>query len=62
MRRTCFAAALTVLLKDTQTGKNLKFLATPELLKGVAVKDQVAIVFATAGQTLRAKSITKAGG
>ena len=51
----------TVTLKDAQTGKNLKFLAKPELLKGLAVKDQVAIVYATEGQALRATSITKAG-
>lgn len=52
----------SVTLKDAQTGQNLKFLASPLLLKGVAVKDQVAIVFTTEGKTLRATAITKAGG
>lgn len=52
----------TVTLKDAQTGQNLKFLATPALLKGIAVKDQVAIVYAPESKPLRATSITKAGG
>ena len=52
----------SVTLKDAQTGKNLKFLASPQLLKGVAVKDQVAIVYTSEGKTLRATAITKAGG
>jgi len=37
---------------------NLKFLASPPLLKGVAVEDQVA----AEDKTLRATFITKAGG
>jgi hypothetical protein len=52
----------SVTLKDAQTGQHLKFVASPQLLKGVAVKDQVAIVFTPEGKTLRATAITKAGG
>ena len=46
-------------LKDAESGMNLTFAASPELLKGLAVKDQVTVVFAKEGQTLRATSIKK---
>jgi hypothetical protein len=46
-------------LKDAESGMNLTFAASPELLKGIAVKDEVTVVFAKEGQTLRATSIKK---
>ena len=52
----------SVTLKDAETGKNITFVAAPAQLKGVAVKDQVTIKFTPEGSTLRATSVTKAGG
>jgi hypothetical protein len=41
-------------LNDAESGMNLTFAATPELLRNIAVT----VVFAQEGQTLRATSIT----
>ncbi|OLC17120.1 MAG: hypothetical protein AUH29_03135 [Candidatus Rokubacteria bacterium 13_1_40CM_69_27] len=56
------AAQSTLTLRDAQTRQNLTFLARPELLKDVAVKDEVAVVYAQEGGKLRATAIRKAGG
>lgn len=56
------AARSTLTLRDAQTRQNLTFLARPELLKDVAVRDEVAVVYAEDGGTLRATAIRKAGG
>jgi len=39
----------------------LTFLARPDLLRGIASKDEVTVKFAPTGKTLRATSIEKAG-
>jgi hypothetical protein len=56
------AGAGTLTLRDAQTQHDLTFQAPAELLTGVAVKDQVAVVYAQEGGTLRATAIRKAGG
>jgi hypothetical protein len=48
-------------LKDAETGAALTFRARPELLRGIAPTDEVAVTFAPEGRTLRATSIEKAG-
>ena len=53
------SAKSTITLKDAETGKNLTFRASPEQLKGIAVKDDVTIVYAAEGKDLRATSIKK---
>ena len=53
-------AQKTFTLKDAQTGKPLTFVASPELLQGLKVKDEVSVVYATEGAKLRAMSIKKA--
>jgi hypothetical protein len=55
------AAQSTLTLRDAQTRQNLTFLARPELLREVAVKDEVAVVYAQEGGRLRATAIRKAG-
>lgn len=55
-------AKSTLTLRDAQTNKDLTFLARAEMLKGVAVKDEVAIIYAQDGGTLRATAIRKVGG
>jgi hypothetical protein len=52
-------AQKTITLKDAESGKNLTFTATPELLRGIAVKDQVIVKYAADGARLRATSVTK---
>lgn len=47
----------TITMKDAETGKNLTFVAGPEPLRGLAVRDEVAVVFTAEGKTLRAASI-----
>ena len=47
-------------LKDAETGGPLTFLARPDLLRGIAPKDEVTFTFAPEGKTLRATSIEKA--
>jgi hypothetical protein len=49
----------TLTLKDAQTGKPLTFNATPEQLRGVKVNDEVAVVYAVEGTSMRATSIKK---
>jgi hypothetical protein len=51
----------TLTLKDAETGAALTFLARPDLLRGIAPRDEVAVTFAPEGRTLRATSIEKAG-
>jgi hypothetical protein len=46
-------------LKDAESGKVLTFSAGVDLLKGIALRDQVIIVYAAEGKTLRATSIKK---
>ncbi len=48
-------------LKDAESGMNLTFLATPELLKGLARNERVTVIFTTEGQKLVAKSVKKEG-
>ena len=54
-------ARSTLTLKDAETGGPLTFLARPDLLRGIAPKDEVTVKFAPTGKTLRATSIEKAG-
>lgn len=50
----------TLTMKDAETGEDMTFVAdTPEMLKGIAPKDQVTVVFTARGKTLRATSIKK---
>ena len=49
----------TLSLKDAESGMALTFVTTPELLKGVKVKDEVTVVYKSEGKTLRATSIKK---
>ena len=50
----------TLTMKDAETGENLTFVAEkPEMLKGIAPRDQVTVVFTAQGKTLRATSIKK---
>jgi hypothetical protein len=49
----------TLSLQDAETGKVLTFTATPDLLKGIAVRDEVQVVYAPEGKTLRATAIKK---
>jgi hypothetical protein len=49
-------ARSTLTLKDAGP---LTFLARPDLLRGIAPKDEVAVKFAPTGKTLRATSIEK---
>jgi len=46
-------------LKDAESGKILTFSAGPDLLRGIALRDQVIVVYAAEGKTLRATSIKK---
>ncbi len=53
-------AQSTLTVKDAETGEDLTFVAdTPEMLKGIAPRDRVTVVFTEQGKTLRATSITK---
>ncbi len=49
----------TLTLRDAETGKPLTFMASRDLLRGIAAKDTVTVRFAPEGQTLRATSIAK---
>ena len=50
----------TLTMKDAETGEDLTFVADrPEMLKGIAPKDRVTVVFTAQGKTLRATSIKK---
>ena len=49
----------TLSLKDAESGKALTFVASPDLLKTVKVKDQVKVTFTEDGKTLRATAITR---
>ncbi len=51
----------TLTLKDAETGGPLTFRARPDLLRGVAPRDEVTVKFEPEGKTLRATSIEKAG-
>jgi hypothetical protein len=53
------AAKHTLTLRDAQTSKDLTFVASPEVLRGVAVRDQVAVVYAENGGRLTATAIRK---
>jgi hypothetical protein len=46
-------------LRDAESGMNLTFVATPEQIKGIAVKDMVTVVFSPEGDKLIAKSVKK---
>jgi len=46
-------------LKDAESGMDLRFLATPEVLKGLAVKDRVTVTFEPQGDKLIAKAVKK---
>jgi hypothetical protein len=46
-------------LKDAESGMNLTFVATPEQLEGLAVKDKVTVVFTPEGKKLVVKSVKK---
>lgn len=46
-------------LKDAESGMNLTFVAMPEQLTGIAVKDTVTVVFTPEGEKLVAKSVKK---
>ena len=50
----------TLTMKDAETGEDLTFVVEkPEMLKGIAPKDRVTVVFTAQGRTLRATSIKK---
>lgn len=49
----------SVSLKDAQSGRILHFAATPKVLDGLAVRDQVSIEYAADKQGLAATSIKK---
>lgn len=50
----------TLTMKDAETGEDLTFVADkPEMLKGIAPKDRVTVVFTAQGKRLRATSIKK---
>ena len=49
----------SLILKDAGSGMDLTFVATPEQLKGVAVKDTVTVVFSPEGGKLVARSVKK---
>lgn len=49
----------TFTLKDAQTGKPLTFVASAEMLQGIKVKDEVAVVYAAEGKNLRATAVKK---
>lgn len=51
------ASKQTFKLKDAQSGMILTFTASPEMLKSIAVRDQVTVVYAAEGNTLRATAI-----
>jgi hypothetical protein len=53
------SAKQSLSLKDAESGKVLTFSASADLLKGIAPRDQVIIVYAAEGKTLRATSIKK---
>jgi hypothetical protein len=46
-------------LKDAESGVRLTFVATPQQLRGIAVRDTVTVVFSSDGEALVAKSVTK---
>lgn len=46
-------------LKDAESGMDLTFVARPDQLKGVALKDRVTVVFSSEGEKLVAKSVKK---
>jgi len=53
-------AQSTLTVKDAETGEDVTFVAdTPEMLKGIAPRDRVTVVFSEQGKTLRAMSIKK---
>ncbi len=54
-------ARSTLTLKDAETGSPLTFLAQPDLIRGIAPKDEVIVKFTPEGKTLRATSVEKAG-
>ena len=49
-------------ITDAQTRQDLSFVAASELLRGVAVRDQIAVVYAKEGEGLRATAVRKLGG
>lgn len=49
-------------LRDMQTRRPITFLASPELLAGVRVNDEIVVVYTPEGESLRAKSIRRMGG
>lgn len=51
----------TLTLRDAEMGSPLTFLAPPDLIRGIAPKDEVIVKFAPEGKTLRATSVEKAG-
>jgi hypothetical protein len=53
------AAQGTLTIRDAQTRVNLTFLAAPGLLQGLAVRDEVAVVYAKDGERLRATAVRK---
>jgi hypothetical protein len=53
-------ARSTLTVKDAETGSPLTFLAQPDLIRGIAPKDEVIVKFTPDGGTLRATSVEKA--
>src|SRR2546428_8909002 len=53
-------ARSTLTVKDAETGSPLTFLAQPDLIRGIAPKDEVIVKFTPDGRTLRATSVEKA--
>lgn len=49
-------------ITDAETNQNLSFVATSDLLRGVAVRDQVAVLYAREGERLRVTAVRKLGG
>jgi len=49
-------------ITDAETRQKLSFVANAEMLRGVAVRDQVAVFYAREGDQLRATSVRKLGG
>ena len=52
-------AGKTFTLKDAETTRPIVFLTTTEQLKGVKVKDEVAVTYVAEGKQLRATSIKR---
>jgi hypothetical protein len=48
-------------ITDAETSRKLSFVATADVLRGVAVRDQVTVNYAKEGERLRATAIRKLG-